>query len=106
MKETRIYVGLNDAYTKEQRFETSRYVDLLKKVCIHYKTPFSVDVQNGGYIHEDGTYTEENSIVLTLLDVPEETVDYIARDLCAFFRQESVLVTTDEVEMRYVREVV
>ena len=33
MTETRIYVGLNDAETREQKFKTEKYMSILKNVC-------------------------------------------------------------------------
>ena len=99
MKKTEIYIGLNDLDTKEQKFETSKYLSILKKVCIGYQVPFSVNVIEGGYIHESGEYTQENSLVLTLFDVAPEKIENIAKDLCAFFHQESVLVSTSNVNM-------
>ena len=97
LTETRIYIGLNDATTKEQLFETEKYMDILKKVCQSYKVPFSVNTEEGGYYHEDGTYTEEKSFVLLLIGAERETVKDIARDLCTFFNQESVLVTENQI---------
>ena len=98
MTETKIYVGLNDSIEKRQLMETEKYISVLRNVCFSYGTPFSFDVQEGGYIHEDGTYTRETSLVLTLIGVDDYTVNEIAKDLCAFFHQESVLVTRGEVE--------
>ncbi|MBR2667078.1 MAG: hypothetical protein IKD96_02830 [Oscillospiraceae bacterium] len=60
--------------------------------------PFSFNLIEGGYIHESGGYTQENTLVLTLVEVDKATVEEIARDLCAFFHQESVLVTSGSVE--------
>ena len=66
MTETKIYVGLNDAVTKNQLFSTEKYVKILKNVCFAYGTPFSFALEEGGYIHENGEYTKENTLVLTL----------------------------------------
>ncbi len=104
MNKTEIYIGLNDQETKVQKFETSRYMSLLKNVCISYRVPFSVSLIDGGYIHEDGTYTEEKTLVLSLIDIEENTVNEIARDLCAFFHQESVLITSGEIRAYSVSE--
>ena len=97
MSETRIYVGLNDAETRQQKYETGQYLDVLKDVCKKYRVAFSVDIEEGGYYHEDGTYTEENSLVLVLIGTEKETVQGIAKDLCTIFHQESVLVTENYV---------
>ena len=104
LEETQVYIGLNDADTRAQKLETDHYVSVLKTVCRMYGVPFSFNVVEGGYIHDDGEYTEERSIVLTLINVPQETVDEIAKELCVHFHQESVWVTTDRIRMRSVRE--
>ena len=102
MTETKIYVGLNDAQTRKQEHETSAYVSVLKSVCRSYQVPFSVSFSQGGYMHEDGEYTEESSLVISLIDVDKKLIDEMARDLCVFFHQESVLITEDRVRAYYV----
>ena len=34
MTKTEIYVGLNDQDTKVQKFETAKYISVLKNVCV------------------------------------------------------------------------
>ncbi len=104
VRQTQIYVGLNDSDTYQQKFETEKYVSILKRVCQGYHVAFSMSLINGGYFHDDGTYVEENTLMLTLLDVDEQTIEEIAKDLCAFFHQESVMVSTSEAEVRFVKE--
>lgn len=101
-KQTVIHAGLNDATTHEQKLETSRYISVLRHVCRNYHVPFSVNVLNGCYFHENGDYVEENTLMLTLVDVPDETVEQIATDLCVFFHQESVLVVRSGVSTFFV----
>ena len=92
MTETRIYIGLNDSERKEQIHETEEYVKVLKEVCRNYHVAFSIDIEEGGYYHEDGEYTEETSLVLVLLDTEQSITHSIAKDLCKRFPQESVLL--------------
>ena len=104
MKETKIYVGLNDAETLSQRYDTERYLSLLKKVCFSYHIPFSVSINEGGFFHDNGDYTEETTLVLTLMDIEDGIVNDIAKDLCVFFHQESVMITSGEVRSYFVEE--
>ena len=97
MTETRIYIGLNDTQTKEQIYETDMYMNVLKYVCRNYHVAFSVNIENGGYFHDDGEYTEETSFVLVLTNADRKVVNEIAKDLCSFFHQESVLVTENRM---------
>ncbi len=97
-----IYVGLNDADTHEQKFSTEKYMSVLKNVCYSYHVAFSVNLINGGYFHEDGSYVEERTLSLTLLNVDESVIDEIAGDLCAFFKQESVMVIRSEAQIKFI----
>ena len=104
MIETKIYVGLNDSVTKTQIFETEKYISILRNVCFAYHTPFSFDVEEGGYIHENGEYTRETSLILSLIDVNRQTVNEIAKDLCVFFHQESVMITDNLIRTYFISE--
>lgn len=104
MIESKIYIGLNDLTTYTQLFENERYIKILRNVCYSYKVPFSFSIQEGGYIYESGEYARETSLVLTLIDAKKSIVDDIAKDLCAFFHQESVLVTESQIQARFIRE--
>lgn len=103
-RQTTIYIGLNDSETRVQKFDSQRYISILKGACRSYKVAFSVQEINGGYFHEDGRYTEENTLMLTLIDVPEQIATDLAKDLCAFFHQESVMVTSSPTSVVFIKE--
>ncbi|MBQ6372386.1 MAG: hypothetical protein IJJ22_04620 [Oscillospiraceae bacterium] len=104
MTETRIYVGLNDSFTLMQKHDTQIYINILKNVCRSYGIPFSFSLAQGGYIHENGEYTQENTLVISLIDISRDTVNEVAKDLCAFFHQESVLITEGSVDAYFINE--
>lgn len=104
MIETRIYVGLNDSDTLEQIHDTEKYVSVLRNVCFGYHVPFSFHLVEGGYMHDDGRYTHENTLVLSLIDVESDVINEIAKDLCAFFNQESVMITEGKIKAYFVNE--
>lgn len=104
MIESKIHIGLNDLTTNTQLFENEKYISILRNVCHSYKVPFSFSVEEGGYIYDDGEFAHETSLLLTLIGVKKSTVNEIAKDLCAFFHQESVLITEYSVRKYYVRE--
>ena len=99
-----IHIGLNDSKTGEQKFDTEKYLSILKTVCLNYNVAFSVQVINGGFFHEDGRFTEERTLLLSLMNIPKQTVTEIAKDLCAFFNQESVMVTSSEDSVYFVKD--
>lgn len=99
-----IYIGLNDRITGVQKFGTEKYLSILKSACQSYRVAFSVQILNGGYFHEDGRYVEESTLVLRLVDVPSATIKEIAKDLCVFFNQESVMVTMNPTTVFFIKE--
>ena len=105
-KQTTIYIGLNDSETGVQKFDSEKYLSILKNSCKNYNVAFSVQEISGGYFHEDGRYTEENTLMLMLIDVPEQIVNELAKDLCAFFHQESVMVTTSPMSVVFIKETI
>ena len=104
MIEITISVGLNDAATKRQKYNTKMYVDVMKHVCQSYHVPFSYIVSEGGYFHENGDFTQEKTLVICLLDPKKGVVEAIAKDLCVFFHQESVLITESKVKSFFIKE--
>ena len=104
MIETKIYVGLNDSQTLKQERETEKYISVLKGVCRSYRVPFSFVLEQGGYMHENGQYTQEQSLVISLIDVGAEIIQEIAKDLCVFFNQESVMITENPVNVYFISE--
>ncbi len=99
-----IMIGLNDKDTYEQKFSTDKLVNILRIVCKNYRVAFSLSRNEGGYIHENGHFTQENSLALSLIGATQENVDEIAADLCALFHQESVIITKEKVESYYLME--
>lgn len=59
-----LYIGLNDADTHEQKFDTDVYYKILRHVCRQYHVAVSVSLNNGSYFHEDGTYVEDRKSVV------------------------------------------
>ena len=98
-----IYVGLNDTITKTQLFSTEKYVNILKNVCKNYKVSFSLEVIQGGYVNQNGDFSEETALRIDLINQKKETVDEIAKDLCTFFNQESVMITQFPVVMYFIQ---
>lgn len=104
MTETKIYVGLNDAASKQQEHHTEMYIKVMKYVCQSHRVSFSFVITEGGFFHENGDYTQEQTLVLSLIDAEKHVAEDIARDLCAFFHQERVMITESTVRAYFVQE--
>ena len=102
MVKNQLYIGLNDKITHQQMFDKQKYTGIVKEVCRNYRAAFSLTEMDGGYYQNDNSYVEEKTLCLTFFDLPKEKVMEIAKDLCTFFNQESVLVSSDQVETVFV----
>lgn len=92
-----IWVGFNDGETKEQKYAEEIYEKIITNVCKGYRISYSANKMIGGYIHKDGTFVKENSACITLVGATNQQVEEIAKDLCAFFNQESVTVIKSDI---------
>lgn len=99
-----IHVGLNDATTGVQLYDTEKYISILQIVCQNYHVAFSLQFAQGSYFHEDGRHVDENTLVITLANIEEETAMEIAKDLCSFFHQESVMVSKMPCSVVFVKD--
>ena len=97
MIESRIYVGLCDRDSHEQIHDTETYKEALKNICRNHKSPFSLQVIPGGYFHDDGSWVDENTLLITLIGTPQIVVYKIAKEVCTAFHQESVMITGNAV---------
>lgn len=104
MTETKIYIGLNDSLTNQQEHNTEIYVNVMKYVCQSHHVSFSFIITEGGYVHENGNYTQEQTLILSLFDVDKNIAEAIAKDLCAFFHQETVMVTESMVHVSLIKD--
>ena len=104
MKETKIYVGMSSKSSLEQTIDDETYISILKRVCRYYHVPISITVSSGGYIMDNGEYVEEKSLIVSIIDVDDKIIGEVAKDLCVFFNQESVLITENEIRSYFVRE--
>ena len=89
MIESRIYVGLCDRDSHEQIHDTKTYKEALKNICRNHKSP--------GYFHNDGSWVDENTLLITLIGTPQMVVYKIAKEVCTAFHQESVMITSNAV---------
>ncbi len=104
-KKYTIMVGTNDAKTLKKKVNIETATHIANNCLKAYQTAFSLYIVNGGYIHDNGAYVNEKSLAIVVIDPPsEDVINEIAKDLCSFFNQESVVVTKEDIEYYYVSD--
>ena len=93
-----LYVGLNDKDTKTQKIDTLEAYKILCNLLKSYNIEgFTVYNAHGFYVHDDGTFTTENTLKIELMFINEKTVDDIIKQLKIIFNQESVIKQVEKV---------
>lgn len=93
-----LYVGLNDKDSKVQEISTVEAFKILTKLCGQYTSGATIFDADGVYKHDDGTVVIEKSFKIELLFITKEQVKEIANMIKKIFNQESIALTTREVE--------
>ena len=82
---TLVICGDKDPYLNMGRVKTS--LDLLPDGS-------ELQVIEGGYFHNDGSWVDENTLLITLIGTPQIVVYKIAKEVCTAFHQEFVSMYT------------
>lgn len=92
-----LIIGLNDKETKKQEISNEVAKNIIKKSMasqniIGYTMQVTDRNNNilGGYMHNDRTYIEENSIIIYLFCVENVQICNLISDLCISLNQECI----------------
>ena len=93
-----LYLGLNDKDTKTQKIDTLEAYKTLCNLLKSYNVEgFTVYNAHGFYVHDDGSFTVENTLKIELMFIDEITVDDIIKQLKIIFNQESIIKQVEKV---------
>lgn len=93
-----LYLGLNDKDTKTQKIDTLEAYKILCNLLKSYNVEgFTVYNAHGFYMHNDGTFTTENTLKVELMFVDEKTIDNIIKQCKIVFNQECIIKQVEEV---------
>lgn len=93
-----LYLGLNDKDTKTQKIDTLEAYKILCNLLKSYNVEgFTVYNAHGFYMHDDGTFTTENTLKIELMFIDEKIVDNIIKQCKIIFNQETIIKQVEEV---------
>lgn len=93
-----LYIGLNDKDTKTQKIDTLEAYKILCNLLKSYNVEgFTVYNAHGFYVHDDGSFTIENTLKVELMFIDELTIDNIIKQLKIIFNQECIIKQVEEV---------
>ena len=98
-----LYIGLNDKDSKTQKIDTlEAYKILCNIIKKHNIEGFTVYNAHGFYVHQDGTFTIENTLKVELMFVDNETIDELIKECKIVFNQETIIKQVEEVSSEMV----
>lgn len=92
MKNYKLNIGLNDKNTLKQEISTEKAISTIKNKMESLQKGFSLKTQQGGYLMENGKYTYENSVELSIFEIEKMEMFTICDYFKQAFNQESILI--------------
>jgi hypothetical protein len=95
-------IGLNDKDTKVQKISTIEAYKTIENVIVEKLGGGSIFEGRGIYKHDDGQIVIENSLMVQLYDCPQSSVLEVSNILKAALNQESIILTSEEVNSQFI----
>lgn len=98
-------IGLNDQTTKKQVYTSKQAQQKIITILQQHNaiTGYTLTTAKGGYKHADGTYINENSLILELFDkLPRKFAHTLCNDIKNALNQESVVYTKQKVHSLFI----
>lgn len=93
-----LYIGLNDKDTKIQKIDTLEAYKILCNIIKRYNIEgFTVYNAHGFFVHQDGTFTIENTLKVELMFVDNKTIDELIKECKIVFNQECIIKQVEKV---------
>ena len=93
-----VYVGLTDKNENRQLIEYNAAKELIKKICINHDAAYTIYEAAGGYKENTIIHTE-NTIVLEMDRISEETLYAVTNDIKKRLNIHSVMIMKKPVEV-------
>ena len=97
-----LYLGLNDKDTKLQKIDTIEAYKMVENILLNNDiTGYTIYQARGVFKHENGTITQENTLIIEMIFVDEELVDELIQTLKTIFNQESIMKTKQDMQITF-----
>ena len=96
-----MYLGTNDKDTNEPVFPFDESVEKAKEILVKHFGGYTIQRAEGGWVGDDGTLSQEDTIVIHLSDTTLEAVHAAADELLETFRQNSVLINGQQMSTEF-----
>lgn len=94
MQQHTLTIGLNDKDTYKQIYTTKQAITKLSQVLQQHTSGYTIRQAQGGYTHNDGTFVNENSLIVEIVqNLPRKVIKQLINDIKApdCLNQESII---------------
>ena len=98
-------IGLNDKDTKKQIYTSKQAQQKIITALQKHNaiTGYTLTTAKGGYKHNNGTFVNENSLILELFDkLPKKFVRTLINNIKDILNQESIAYTKQKVHTMFI----
>lgn len=95
MKTYKMYIGLNDKFTKKQEIPTEKAVSIINDTALNILEGYTLYTGTGVFTHNDKTRITEKTIILELIsfdDTDAKKLKAIREKLLVSLRQEVIYI--------------
>ena len=98
-------VGLNDKDTKLQKIDSIEAYKIVENTLLNNGlSGYTIYQGKGLYKHDDGTITQENTLIIEMIFTTDDIVNKIIKILKQVLNQESIMKQVQEIELSFEQE--
>lgn len=99
--EYQILIGCNDSQSHDEVVNEHELRELISLFFTRKKIDFSILSAQGGYLHEDGRFTTENTLCVNIIGACDLDIFKLAKSLSMFMNQECVLIIRNALKTEF-----
>ena len=96
-----MYLGTNDKDTNEPVASHEECMEMAKDILIKNFGGYTIQEAEGGWINENGTESQEYTLVIYLSDTTSEQVHAVADEMIETFNQSSILIQENPTKTEF-----
>jgi hypothetical protein len=96
-----MYLGTNDKDTNEPVASHEECMEMAKDIMIKNFGGYTIQEAEGGWINENGTESQEYTLVIYLSDTTSEQVHAVADEMIETFHQSSILIQENPTKTEF-----
>ena len=94
----KVYIGLTDKNQQRQIIANDVAIEIVKTICMNNSVGYTIYTAKGGFREKEG-FRAENTIVLEMDRIDEETLNTIMNDIKRRLNTSSLFVTKNSLEI-------